>query len=82
MNSVTECKTCQSLAAEYEAATMEWFRLQGQLRVAEYSREANASDSIVAELSQIATRRHALGEARKQHELDKHPRVAAAGSSE
>ena len=85
MNSVPqcqECKVCQRLNAEYEAATMEWFRVQGQLRVAEYARDADTSTRIVAELSQIAARRHALREVRKQHELEMHPRVAAAGQCE
>lgn len=79
MNSSGECRQCQRLSAEYEAATMEWFRVQGQLRVAEYSREADASSRIVAELSQIAARRHDLREAMKKHELETHPRAAAAG---
>lgn len=82
MSSPKECKVCQRLFAEYEAATMEWFRVQGQLRVAEYSREQEASDKIVAELSQIAARRHALRETMTKHELEAHPRTACAGSGE
>ena len=83
MSFAGDCKECQRLSAEYEAATMEWFRVQGQLRVAEYSREEESSNRIVAELSLIAARRHALREAIEKHRLDVHPRVAAAsGDSE
>jgi hypothetical protein len=80
MNS--DCKECQRLSAEYEAATMEWFRVQGQLRVAEYSREEESSSRIIAELSLIAARRHALREAREKHEFEVHPRTSTAGSIE
>ena len=57
---------------------MEWFRVQGQLRVAEFSRERESSDRIIAELSLITARRNALREATEVHQLDKHPRVATA----
>jgi len=78
MNSSGACRECQRLSAEYEAATMEWFRVQGQLRVAEYSREEEASNRIVAELGLIAARRQALREAIEKHELEMHPRMASA----
>ena len=75
---VGTCEECKRLSAEYEAATMEWFRVQGQLRVAEYSREEESSSRIIAELSLITARRHALREEAEKHDLDKHPRVATA----
>ena len=78
MSFAGDCKECQRLSAEYEAATMEWFRVQGQLRVAEYSREGESTGRIIAELSLIASRRHALREAAEKHELEKHPRTATA----
>jgi hypothetical protein len=80
MNSPDECEVCRRLAAEYEAATMEWFRVQGQLRIAEYARDENATNRTIAELSGIAARRHALREAKEKHEVDKHPRMRCAGS--
>jgi hypothetical protein len=80
MSFAGDCKECRRLSAEYEAATMEWFRVQAQLRVAEYSRESESSNRIIAELSQIASRRHALREAVEKHELDEHPRAATAKS--
>jgi hypothetical protein len=79
MKFVSGCKECQRLSAEYEAATLEWFRVQGQLRVAEFSREENSSNRIIAELSVITARRHALRETVGQHQLDMHPRVATVG---
>jgi hypothetical protein len=78
MSFAGDCKECQRLSAEYEAATMEWFRVQGQLRVAEYSRDEESSNRIVAELGLITARRHALREAAEKHELEIHPRVASA----
>ena len=78
MNFVGTCDECKRLSAEYEAATMEWFRVQGQLRVAEYSREDESSSRIIAELSVITSRRHALREAAEKHDHDAHPRVATA----
>lgn len=77
-----QCDECKRLSAEYEAATMEWFRVQGQLRVAEYSSERDSSSRIVAELSRIAARRHALREERERHELETHPRTSSAGWGE
>jgi hypothetical protein len=80
MNSPVACEVCNRLATDYEAATMEWFRVQGQLRIAEHSRDENASSRIIAQLSEIAERRHALRSAREQHELEKHPQTRCAGS--
>jgi hypothetical protein len=75
------CEDCRRLSAAYEAATMEWFRLQGQMRVAEYSRDAEASDNIVAELNAIARRRQALREEIENHNLAVHPRTSTASNS-
>ena len=80
MNSPDECGLCRRLAAEYEAATMEWFRVQGQLRVAEYARDEKATNRIIAELSGIAARRHTLREAKEKHEIETHPRTHCAGN--
>ncbi len=79
MNSSDACEVCRRLSDEYEAATMEWFRVQGQLRVAEYARDENATARIIAELSEISSRRQALREAKEKHELEQHPRTRIAG---
>jgi hypothetical protein len=78
VNVVPGCVECQRLSAEYEVATMEWFRVQAQLRVAEYSREEESSNRLIAELNAITSRRHALREAAEQHANDIHPRTATA----
>ena len=78
MDFVPDCEECKRLSTEYETATMEWFRVQGQLRVAEYSREEQSSKRIIAELGLIASRRHALREAAEKHTADVHPRTKTA----
>lgn len=76
MNFAGVCKECQRLSDEYEAATMEWFRSQGQLRVAEFSREEECANRIAAELNAISLRREALREAAQKHDLKTHTAVA------
>ena len=80
MNPVDGCPECQRISAAYEAATLEWFRLQGQLRIAEYSSAESESDSLVAELTAVAKRRQALREAASQHTLAAHSRATGACS--
>jgi hypothetical protein len=77
---VEGCKECQRLSAAYEATTMEWFRLQGQLRIAEYSHEDEASYRIVAEINSTARRRQSLRDETEAHELSAHRRTSTAGS--
>ncbi len=74
------CPDCRRLFREYEAVTMDWFRVQGQLRVVEYSGDDEASARIVAELSAIAGRRRALRDALTAHMERAHPRQASASS--
>jgi hypothetical protein len=78
MNFVGTCEECRRISAEYEAATMEWFRVQGQLRVAEYSREEQSSSRIIAQLSEITARRQALRDEAEEHDSKMHLRVATA----
>lgn len=79
MNSADACEVCKRLSDEYEAATMEWFRVQGQLRIAEFAREEESSSRIIAELSRIAGRRQSIRETREKHTMEAHPRANAAG---
>ena len=74
------CKECQRLSAAYEATTMEWFRLQGQLRIAEYSHEEEASYRIVAEINSTGRRRQSLRDEMEKHELSAHKRTSTATS--
>jgi hypothetical protein len=78
MNFVGSCEECQRLSALYEAITIEWFRVQGQLRVAEFSREQELSHNIVGELTKIAAHRQAIREEAEKHTLDVHPLVSVA----
>jgi hypothetical protein len=80
MSSTCDCRECKRLSAEYEAATLEWFRVQGQLRVAEYSRDEEAMNRIISELSAITARRRGFREALQQHELEMHPRASSASA--
>ena len=80
MSPVDGCAECQRISAAYEAATLEWFRLQGQLRIAEYSNAERESDNLVAELTAVARRRQALREAASQHALAAHSRATGASS--
>lgn len=82
MNFIESCEVCQSLSEAYETATMEWFRVQGQLRVAEFSHDDDVSGRIVAELTEIAKRRQALKQRVESHQLEAHPKVSTAGKSE
>ena len=79
MNSPARCEVCRRLSDDYEAATMEWFRVQGQLRVAEHLSDEKATSRIIAEMSRISTRRQALRNAREKHEIEQHPRTHIVG---
>lgn len=80
MDFADNCEECTRLSAPYEAATMDWFRLQGQLRIATWSNDPAASDHIVAELTSIGHRREHTRQAAENHLAAIHPRRAAAGS--
>ena len=80
MTFVEGCEECKRLSSAYEAATMEWFRLQGQLRIAEFSRDKEASHQIVAELNATARRRQSLREEIEAHHLAVHSRTTSASN--
>jgi hypothetical protein len=80
LNFAEGCEDCRRLSAAYEAATMEWFRVQGQFRVAEYLHEQATSHQIVAQLNVIARRRQLLREETEQHVLMAHPKVSTAST--
>lgn len=80
MDFVEGCEECERLSSAYEAATMEWFRLQGQLRIAEYSREKDASARIVNELNAVAKKRQALRDEIESHYVAAHSRKISASN--
>ncbi len=75
-----QCPECRRLSREYEAATMDWFRVQGQLRIVEFSGDDESSDRIVSQLSAIADRRRTLRDTLAEHVERQHPRLASASS--
>jgi hypothetical protein len=77
---VEGCKECRRLSVAYETATMEWFRLQGQLRIAEYSGEEEASHRIAAEINVAARRRQSIREEMETHNAAAHRRTSSANS--
>ena len=81
MNFADDCAECAHLSASYEAITMQWFRIQGELRIASWSRDQAASDKIVAELTKIGRQRGQLRDAAQAHIDLAHPRAASANSS-
>jgi len=78
---VESCPECRRLSGQYETATIEWFRVQGQLQIAEYSRAEGLSDRIVSELTVIAKRRQMLREKIESHMQEMHPRTVTASNS-
>jgi hypothetical protein len=80
MNFVDGCAQCKRIAGEYEAATLEWFRVQGQLDVAQYLQDPEESTGIVSELAAIAKRRRALRDAVMHHIENAHATRTAGGS--
>jgi hypothetical protein len=60
---------------------MQWFRVQGELRIASWSRDQAASEKIVSELARIGRRREQLRKTAQAHIDAAHPRVASANSS-
>jgi hypothetical protein len=80
MNFIEGCAECRLISGKYEAATLEWFRVQSQLGVAEFLRDNEASSRIVAELTSIGKRRDALRESASEHFNDQHAMLTAGRS--
>jgi hypothetical protein len=79
MNFVDGCPECRRISGKYEAATLEWFRVQGQLDVAQYLHDPETSARIVADLAGIAKRRQSLQEAATRHIAKAHAIRCAGG---
>jgi hypothetical protein len=80
MNFVDGCPECKRLSGKYEAATLEWFRVQGQLGVAQYLHDPESSARIVADLASIAKRRQSLQDAAARHIAKAHAIRSAGGA--
>ena len=79
MNFVGECPECRRISGKYETATLEWFRVQSQLGIAEHLRDANISAKIVGELALIGKRRQVLRDMSDRHIVKAHKSVVAKG---
>lgn len=73
MEVVEGCGECKRLAEAYEAATITWFRLEGNLRIAEYGRDKAAAEKLAAELGEKTRHRRELRDAMNKHRTDAHP---------
>jgi hypothetical protein len=80
MRTVEGCAECKRISAKYEAATLEWFRVQSQLGIAEFLHDSETSARIVKELSSLAKRRQSLREAADRHLAQAHTSHQAGGS--
>ena len=72
MDTVAGCAECARLSDAYENETMAWFRLEGQLRIAEYSRDKASAEKIAKELDGVTRRRADLRSAMARHREDSH----------
>jgi hypothetical protein len=66
------CADCERLSAEYESATLRWFRLDSQMRIADYGRDRDASARIACELAAVNERRETLKRALRNHMRQHH----------
>ncbi len=79
MNFVAECPECRRISGKYETATIEWFRVQSQLGIAEHLRDPKLSAKIVGELALIGKRRQTLRDVSDRHIGRAHKSVVANG---
>ena len=79
MELVRGCIECGRLSESYETETLNWFRLEGQLRVAEYARDQNAIRKISGDLEATIGKRTELRAAIEQHEAAFHKGGTQAG---
>ena len=75
------CVECRRLSDAYESATMTWFRVEGQFRIAEFGHDKAAVKELASELAAIGERRSALRDALARHkaEHEVRPVVMKAG---
>lgn len=69
---IQHCVKCSQLARAYEAETMNWFRLEGHLRIAEYGRDEDGAQKIALELDAVIRRRAELRIATDLHNTSAH----------
>jgi hypothetical protein len=61
------CADCERLSADYESATIRWFRLDSQIQIAEYGRDRESSNRIAGELARVDEQRKSMRQALRDH---------------
>lgn len=61
------CSDCDAWEKSYETATLTFFRLQGQFRVASLTANVETTQRLSLEVDQAAARKHELREAGRKH---------------
>jgi hypothetical protein len=61
------CADCERLSADYESATIRWFRLESQMRIAEFGLDRDATLRIAGEMASADESRATLREALHDH---------------
>ncbi len=74
------CADCDRLSADYESATIRWFRLDSQMQIAEFGRDPEASSMIARERAMVDDRRQALKRALHEHVQVRHGRSIRAAA--
>ena len=81
-NGSSTCAECEKLSAEYESATIRWFRLDNQMRIAEFGLDPEASARIASERAGVGELRLSLRRKLHDHFSQQHetsvPLVRAA----
>jgi len=72
MKFVEDCPECQRLSAQYEAATLDCFRAQNEIGIAEYFRKRDSIIRSVEELRAILKRRQSLRDQAEEHLAREH----------
>ena len=68
-----DCPECKKLGDAYEAATVAWFRLQGNLRIAQFSHDEESTSRAAEELDRMTRKRDELRDALTRHQENAHP---------
>jgi hypothetical protein len=68
-----DCPECKKLGDAYEAATVAWFRLQGNLRIAQFSHDEESTRRAAAELERMTQKRDELRAELTRHQEMAHP---------
>ena len=61
------CADCERLSADYESATIRWFRLDSQMQIAEFGRDRESSNRIAGELARVDEQRKSMRQALRDH---------------